>query len=61
IFGSTNKAWCEEFKALMKGEFEMSAMGDMTFFLGLQCKKQTIVATSSTEAEYVAAASWCGQ
>ncbi|GJQ94474.1 hypothetical protein Tco_0005613 [Tanacetum coccineum] len=26
-----------------------------------QCKKQTIVATSSTEAEYVAAASCCGQ
>ncbi|GKB47186.1 hypothetical protein Tco_0897939, partial [Tanacetum coccineum] len=26
-----------------------------------QCKKQTIVATSSTEAEYVAAASCCAQ
>nr|GEV45501.1 hypothetical protein [Tanacetum cinerariifolium] len=26
-----------------------------------QCKKQTIVATSTTEAEYVAAASYCGQ
>ena len=26
-----------------------------------QCKKQTIVATSSTEAEYVAAAHCCGQ
>ena len=26
-----------------------------------QCKKQTIAATSSTEAEYVAAASCCGQ
>ncbi|GJX13244.1 hypothetical protein Tco_0205002 [Tanacetum coccineum] len=26
-----------------------------------QCKKQTIVATSSTEAEYVAAANYCGQ
>ncbi|GJY77277.1 putative ribonuclease H-like domain-containing protein [Tanacetum coccineum] len=26
-----------------------------------QCKKQTIVATSTTEAEYVAAANWCGQ
>nr|GEZ14320.1 retrotransposon protein, putative, unclassified [Tanacetum cinerariifolium] len=26
-----------------------------------QCKKQTVVATSSTEAEYVAAASCCGQ
>nr|GEV58753.1 ribonuclease H-like domain-containing protein [Tanacetum cinerariifolium] len=26
IFGSTNKAWCDEFEVLMKGEFEMSAM-----------------------------------
>ncbi|GJW27655.1 copia protein [Tanacetum coccineum] len=26
-----------------------------------QCKKQTVVATSSTQAEYVAAASCCGQ
>ncbi|GJT25143.1 putative ribonuclease H-like domain-containing protein [Tanacetum coccineum] len=35
IFGSTNKAWCVEFEVLMKGEFEMSAMGELTFFLGL--------------------------
>ncbi|GJX27226.1 reverse transcriptase domain-containing protein [Tanacetum coccineum] len=39
IFGSTNKAWCDEFEVLMKGEFEMSAMGEMTFFLGLQVKQ----------------------
>ncbi|GJQ96907.1 putative ribonuclease H-like domain-containing protein [Tanacetum coccineum] len=26
IFGSTNKAWCDDFEVLMKGEFEMSAM-----------------------------------
>nr|GEZ28627.1 hypothetical protein [Tanacetum cinerariifolium] len=122
IFVSTNKAWCDEFEVLMKGEFKMSAMGELTFFLGLQvkqlpdeifisqdkyvkemlnkfdmesleaysdsdydgshgdrksttgacqflgrrliswqCKKQTVVATSSTEAEYIAAASCCGQ
>nr|GEY59245.1 hypothetical protein [Tanacetum cinerariifolium] len=144
IFGFTNKAWCDEFEVLMKGEFKMSAMGELTFFLGLQvkqlpdgifisqdkyvkdmlkkfdmdsvrtattpyevlkhkskdepddavnvhlfrsmigslmyliasrsdimfaesacsrhqCKKQTVVATSSTEAKYVAAASCCGQ
>ncbi|GJW15477.1 putative ribonuclease H-like domain-containing protein [Tanacetum coccineum] len=40
IFGSTNKAWCTEFEVLMKGEFEMSAMGELTFFLGLQVKQQ---------------------
>nr|GEY98692.1 retrovirus-related Pol polyprotein from transposon TNT 1-94 [Tanacetum cinerariifolium] len=39
IFGSTNKAWCDEFAVLMKGEFEMSAMGELTFFLGLQVKQ----------------------
>ncbi|GKC91189.1 putative ribonuclease H-like domain-containing protein, partial [Tanacetum coccineum] len=33
------KAWCEEFEVLMKGEFEMSAMGEMNFFLGLQVKQ----------------------
>ncbi|GJZ31662.1 putative ribonuclease H-like domain-containing protein [Tanacetum coccineum] len=40
IFGSTNKAWCTEFEVLMKGEFEMSAMGELTFFLGLQVKQK---------------------
>ncbi|GJV60434.1 putative ribonuclease H-like domain-containing protein [Tanacetum coccineum] len=40
IFGPTNKAWCTEFEVLMKGEFEMSVMGELTFFLGLQVKQQ---------------------
>ncbi|GKA86242.1 putative ribonuclease H-like domain-containing protein [Tanacetum coccineum] len=40
IFGSTKKAWCDEFEVLMKGEFEMSAMGKLTFFLGLQVKQK---------------------
>nr|GEW30529.1 uncharacterized mitochondrial protein AtMg00810-like [Tanacetum cinerariifolium] len=40
IFGSTKKAWCDEFKALMKGEFQMSAMGELTFFLGLQVQQR---------------------
>nr|GEY55678.1 hypothetical protein [Tanacetum cinerariifolium] len=152
IFGSTKKAWCDEFEALMKGEFQMiqqrpdgifihqekyvqeilnkfdlrsvrtattpyeapkpkshnasdsavnvhlyrsmiglwypkesplvlEAYSDSDYagakkdqksttggfqFLGRrliswQCKKQTIVATSSTEAEYVAAANCCAQ
>nr|GEY46402.1 hypothetical protein [Tanacetum cinerariifolium] len=39
IFGSTNKAWCDEFEVLMIGEFEMSAMSELTFFLGLQVKQ----------------------
>ncbi|GJT89644.1 putative ribonuclease H-like domain-containing protein [Tanacetum coccineum] len=40
IFGSTNKAWYDEFEVLMKGEFEISAMGELTFFLGLQVKQE---------------------
>nr|GEY08687.1 putative ribonuclease H-like domain-containing protein [Tanacetum cinerariifolium] len=39
IFCSTNKAWCDEFEVLMKGEFKMSVMGEFTFFLGLQVKQ----------------------
>nr|GEU56926.1 hypothetical protein [Tanacetum cinerariifolium] len=137
IFGLTNKDLCKSFEKLMKAKFQMSSMGELTFFLGLQvkqkkygifisqdkyvaeilkkfrltdgksastsidtekpllkdpngddvdmhtyrsiigslmyltssrpdimfaqCKKQTVVATSSTEAEYVAAASCCAQ
>nr|GEW86854.1 hypothetical protein [Tanacetum cinerariifolium] len=33
------KAWCDEFEVLMKGKFKMSAMGELTFFLGLQVKQ----------------------
>nr|GEW29617.1 putative ribonuclease H-like domain-containing protein [Tanacetum cinerariifolium] len=146
IFGSSNPPLCREFEALMHEKFQMSAMGELNFLLGLQvlqkkdgiflsqdkyqvtpkechlhavkrifrylkghpklglwypkespfdlvaysdsdyggasqdrksttggcqflcrrliswqCKKQTIVATSTTEAEYVVAASCCGQ
>nr|GFA56381.1 hypothetical protein [Tanacetum cinerariifolium] len=36
IFGSTRKDWCADFETLMQSEFEMSSMGPLTFFLGLQ-------------------------
>ncbi|GJZ95712.1 putative ribonuclease H-like domain-containing protein [Tanacetum coccineum] len=41
IFGSTKKSWCDEFEALMKSIFQMSSMGELTFFLGLQVKQKT--------------------
>jgi len=39
IFGLTNYTMCQEFSKLMQGEFEMSLMGELTFFLGLQIKQ----------------------
>nr|GEX72573.1 hypothetical protein [Tanacetum cinerariifolium] len=39
IFGATNKDLCKSFEKLMKDKFQMSLMGELTFFLGLQVKK----------------------
>ncbi|GJY41166.1 putative ribonuclease H-like domain-containing protein [Tanacetum coccineum] len=89
IFGSTRKKMCTEFEKMMHKKFQMSSMGELTFFLGLQvtqkddgldrksttggcqflgcrlilwqCKKQIVVANSTTEAEYIAASNCCGQ
>ncbi|GJT78245.1 putative ribonuclease H-like domain-containing protein [Tanacetum coccineum] len=36
IFGSSNPKLCREFEALMHDKFKISAMGELTFFLGLQ-------------------------
>nr|GEY78091.1 putative ribonuclease H-like domain-containing protein [Tanacetum cinerariifolium] len=32
IFGATNKALCQSFEKLMKDKFQMSSMGELTFF-----------------------------
>nr|GEV85306.1 putative ribonuclease H-like domain-containing protein [Tanacetum cinerariifolium] len=40
IFGTTNKDLCRSFEKLMKDKFQMSSMGELTFFLGLQVKKK---------------------
>ncbi|GKD35952.1 putative ribonuclease H-like domain-containing protein, partial [Tanacetum coccineum] len=68
IFGSTKKSLCDEFEQIMHNRFQMSSMGELTFFLGLQVKQkedgifisqQTVVANSTTEVEYIAASHCC--
>ncbi|KAJ9546528.1 hypothetical protein OSB04_019071 [Centaurea solstitialis] len=39
IFGSTNPKLCEKFELLMKTEYKMSMMGELTYLLGLQIKQ----------------------
>ena len=39
IFRSTDSSLCKGFASIMQGEFEMSMMGQLTFFLGLQIKQ----------------------
>ncbi|GJY38644.1 putative ribonuclease H-like domain-containing protein [Tanacetum coccineum] len=49
IFGSTKKELCNAFEKLMHEKFQMSSMGELTFFLGLQLF--TEVKTTSTPTE----------
>ena len=39
IFGATKSTLCEDFAKVMHKEFEMSMMGELNFFLGLQVKQ----------------------
>src|SRR6187397_2893047 len=39
IFGSKDKQLCDDFANLMKNKFEMSMMGELNYFLGLQVKQ----------------------
>jgi hypothetical protein len=39
IFGSINEDFCEEFGNMMSREFEMSMIGELSFFLGFQVKQ----------------------
>ncbi|GJZ78008.1 reverse transcriptase domain-containing protein [Tanacetum coccineum] len=56
LFGSTKKSLCTEFEKMMHKKFQMSSMGELTFFLGLQVKilkkfSFTDVNTTSTPME----------
>jgi len=39
MFRSTNQEFCEEFAEMMAHEFEMSIIGELSYFLGLQIKQ----------------------
>ncbi|KAK1352208.1 hypothetical protein POM88_053472 [Heracleum sosnowskyi] len=41
IFGSTNDDLCKRFAKLMQSKFEMSMMGELKFFLGLQVSQRS--------------------
>ncbi|GJX24266.1 putative ribonuclease H-like domain-containing protein [Tanacetum coccineum] len=41
IFGSTKKEMSVEFEKLMRDKFQMSSMGELSFFLGLQVKQKS--------------------
>nr|GEU32622.1 uncharacterized mitochondrial protein AtMg00810-like [Tanacetum cinerariifolium] len=40
IFGSTKKELCNAFEKMMHEKFQMSSMGELAFFLGLQVKQK---------------------
>nr|GEX29019.1 putative ribonuclease H-like domain-containing protein [Tanacetum cinerariifolium] len=40
IFGSTKKSLCDEFEQIMHNRFQMSSMGELSFFLGLQVQQK---------------------
>ncbi|GJR81771.1 putative ribonuclease H-like domain-containing protein [Tanacetum coccineum] len=65
IFGSTKKSWCNEFEALMKSKFQMSSMGELTFFLGLQVKQKPNGIFISQDKSMIALStflkSWCDE
>ena len=39
IFGSIDEKLCSKFAKLMQSKYEMSMMGELTYFLGLQVKQ----------------------
>ena len=52
IFGATNVSLCEEFAKSIHSEFEMSMMGELNFFLGLQIN-QLKEGTFINQAKYI--------
>nr|GEZ08139.1 hypothetical protein [Tanacetum cinerariifolium] len=40
LLSQRKKSWCDEFEELMMNRFQMSSIGELTFFLGLQVKQK---------------------
>jgi len=40
IFGSNEEAMSQSFASIMQKEFEMSLLGELTYFLGLQIQQK---------------------
>ncbi|GJS38469.1 retrovirus-related pol polyprotein from transposon TNT 1-94 [Tanacetum coccineum] len=53
IFGSTCQDMCDEFAKIMHDEFEMSMMGELNFFLGLQIKQWKMVSSLINQINFV--------
>ncbi|KAK3118826.1 hypothetical protein QOZ80_9BG0708740 [Eleusine coracana subsp. coracana] len=49
IFGSTNQNFCDEFSKIMTKRFEMSMMGELTYFLGFQVNMSDVEASPLRE------------
>ncbi|GKA34729.1 putative ribonuclease H-like domain-containing protein, partial [Tanacetum coccineum] len=54
IFGSTKKSICTEFEEVMHKRFQISSMGELTFFLGLQGKQLYLLGFFISQDKYVA-------
>ncbi|GKA52321.1 putative ribonuclease H-like domain-containing protein [Tanacetum coccineum] len=54
IFGSTKKSLCVEFEQMMHKRFQMSSMGELTFFLGLQVQQKEDGMNLISQDKYVA-------
>ena len=39
VFGATNPILCKKFEQLMQGEFEMSMVGELSYFIRLHIKQ----------------------
>jgi len=52
IFGSTNQDFCEEFGRMMANQFEISMIGELSYFIGLQIKQMKNV-TFVSQGKYI--------